>query len=96
MANKHQVLELLAKGLNPQQIAKKLKCSDAYVRATRRRDQVPKYTMQFPGYERRLEQLRKKYRNDPAFQKQAKARVNNYRQRQKALRPHSDRSRAVG
>ena len=37
MANKHQVLELLAKGLTPQEVAKKLNCSDAYVRATRRR-----------------------------------------------------------
>jgi len=50
LANKHQVLELLAKGLNPQQIAKKLKCSDAYVRATRRRDQVPKYTITSEGW----------------------------------------------
>ena len=37
MANTQQVLALLEKGLNPQQIAKKLKCSDAYVRATRQR-----------------------------------------------------------
>lgn len=37
MANKQQVLALLEKGLNPQQIAMKLKCSSAYVRATRRR-----------------------------------------------------------
>ncbi len=37
MANKQQVLALLEKGLNPQQIARKLKCSAAYVRATRRR-----------------------------------------------------------
>lgn len=38
MANKHQVLALLEKGLTPQQIAKKLKCLDAYVRAVRARE----------------------------------------------------------
>lgn len=37
MATKDQVLKLLEKGLNPQQIAKKLKCSDGYVRATKAR-----------------------------------------------------------
>ena len=37
MATKQQVLALLEKGLTPQQIARKLKCSDAYVRATRQR-----------------------------------------------------------
>ena len=38
MANKHQVLELLAKGLTPQEVARELGCSDAYVRATKQRD----------------------------------------------------------
>lgn len=37
MATKDQVLKLLEKGLNPQQIAKKLGCKDGYVRATKAR-----------------------------------------------------------
>lgn len=37
MANKHQVLKLLEKGETPSQIAKKLGCDSAYVRATRQR-----------------------------------------------------------
>jgi len=38
MATKEQVLPLLKLGLSPQQIAKKLKCKDAYVRAVRARE----------------------------------------------------------
>lgn len=38
MATKTQVLELLAEGLSPQQIAQRLKCRAAYVRATRSRE----------------------------------------------------------
>lgn len=37
MANKHDVLRLLEQGLSPQQVAERLGCSDAYVRATRQR-----------------------------------------------------------
>ena len=37
MANKHQVLKLLAKGFNSIEVAKRLGCSDGYVRATRMR-----------------------------------------------------------
>lgn len=37
MATKAKVLELLAEGLNPQQIAARLGCADAFVRATRSR-----------------------------------------------------------
>ena len=48
MANKHQVLKLLDKGLSPPQIAKKLGCTSGYVRATQQRrenpDRYAKYT----------------------------------------------------
>lgn len=62
MANKHQVLELLAKGLNPQEVARELGCSDAYVRATRKRAEVPGYHKQFASHAASTRRWKDKYK----------------------------------
>lgn len=84
MATKHQVLELLAKGLTPQQIAKKLGCSDAYVRATRQRSEHPDYNRRF--YESRNKRCRERYRTDAAYREAEKAAGRAYHHRKKEAR----------
>lgn len=84
MANKTHALELVDAGLSNNEIAKILKCTTAYVRATR-------YRRDNPGrYEQEREYKRNRYRTDAKWRERAKKK----RQRVAQSRRSIDRTSA--
>lgn len=85
MANKHQVLELLAKGLTPKKVAEELGCRPEYVRATRLRAEITGYANSFESVARYKRNRKRKYREDPEFRDRENAYKREWRMRKKAM-----------
>jgi len=97
MANKRDVLRLLAQGLTPNQVAERLGCCSGYVRATRRRATEDgaklsrkygtdwwrrKYRTDDTFREKMKQKQRERYETDPAYRAAQIRRMKEWRARQ--------------
>ena len=89
MANKHQVLELLAEGLTPKEIANRLGCNPAYVRATRRRatDEGARIARQFASRRRTNKKRCEKMKSSAEYREGSNAYMRKWRRGVKASYP---------
>ena len=83
------IRKLLSEGETPKEIAEKVGCRDAYVRAVRARDRFGGATpadRRWKASERQLkrakERQRDRWKNDPAFRARKIENLRNWRQRQ--------------